>query len=198
MISAILLAAGQSKRMGELKQLLPFGSETIIERSIQNLLRTRIDELIVVLGHRAGEVAERISRLPVTVAINEAYLEGMTSSVQIGLAAVNPEAGAFLLALVDQPRIPPSIIDRLIDLYRQSGAKIVKPRYQGQSGHPVIIDLTLRDEILRLPPSVGLNQVTRAHSEETIYMDVDSSAVVEDIDTPEDYRRIVGEVEGSP
>ena len=189
MISAILLAAGESKRMGELKQLLPFGTSTIVENCIANLLASNIDELIVVLGHRSSEIEAKLQGLPLKTVINQSYREGMTRSIQTGLASVNPQTRAVLLALVDQPRIPSSIINRVIDAYKQSGAIIVKPRYQGKSGHPVIIDMACRAEIESLDPSVGLNQITRAHAANTLFIDLDSPAVIDDIDTPEDYKR---------
>ncbi|MEW6734276.1 MAG: nucleotidyltransferase family protein [Acidobacteriota bacterium] len=191
MISAILLAAGESKRMGKLKQLLPFGQQTVIESAIANLHAARIDELIVVLGSCAQQVAAQLAYAPVKLVTNENYHLGMTSSLQTGLAAINWQARAILIALVDQPHVPPSVIDQLINTYYQSGALIVKPQYQNSSGHPIIIDLACRAEILALNPDCGLHLVTRAHQHQTFYLAVDTPAVIEDIDTPEDYRRIV-------
>ena len=141
------------------------------------------------LGHRAEEIMARLTGLPLEMVINEAYREGMTRSIQAGLERADPHAQAVLLALVDQPRIPAAIIDRLIDAYEQSDALIVKPRYKGRSGHPIIIDLACREEIMKLKPDMGLHEVTRAHAADTLYIDIDSPIVIEDMDTPEDYAR---------
>src|SRR5438270_670877 len=131
MISAILLAAGQSRRMGTFKQLLPFGGSTVIDSSIANLRAANIDELIVVLGYRATDLAAKLADAPVILAINQAYREGMTRSIQTGLAQVSKHSHAILLALVDQPHIPRRIINQLIAAYQSSRATIVKPQYQG-------------------------------------------------------------------
>jgi molybdenum cofactor cytidylyltransferase len=132
---------------------------------------------------------ERLKDRNAKTVINEAYREGMTRSVQTGIAGVSEQSRAVVIALVDQPRISPNTINRLIDAYEHSRALIVKPRYSGQSGHPIIIDLCCRDEILSLGADCGLNKVTRAHASSTLYVDVDCRYVIEDIDTPEDYER---------
>ena len=195
MISGILLAAGQSRRMGSLKQLLPFGSTTIIDSGINSLRATRIAELIIVVGYRADEVSEHIQIYQqdtrIKLILNQQYLTGMTSSVQAGLRAVSPQSQALVLALVDQPRVTSHTIDQLIDTYYQSQATIIKPRYLGQTGHPLIIARTCWPEILALSADQGLNLVTRAYQSQTHYLEVADSAVIEDIDTPDDYAREV-------
>lgn len=191
MISAILLAAGVSRRMGQMKQLLPFGNSNVIRAAIKNLQHTEITELIVVLGHQAELIADNIADLPVKIVLNKNYLTGMTSSVQAGLRALSPETKATLLALVDQPHIPIIVIDQLLDTYRQTQALVIKPQFQGQSGHPILIDTKLKDEILALPDDCGLNKVIKAHAAETIKIAVATGSILEDMDTPEDYQRIV-------
>ena len=193
MISAILLAAGQSRRMGKFKQLLPFGNKTFITSAITSLLAANVDELCIVLGHRASDIIDFLSKEPyfnkIKTIINENYLLGMTGSVQTGLKVVNPNAKAFLIALVDQPHIPTEIINQLIESYYQNQALIVKPAYKERSGHPIIIDIHCKEEILNLPIETGLNQVTRKYVKETLLVSVTSSVVLEDFDTPEDYAR---------
>ncbi|KAF0247264.1 MAG: molybdenum cofactor cytidylyltransferase [bacterium] len=193
MISAILLAAGQSRRMGKFKQLLPFGNKIFITSIITSLLAANIDELCIVLGHRSSDLINILSKEPyfnkLKIVINENYLLGMTSSIQAGLKVVNPNAKAFLIALVDQPHIPTELINQLIESYYQNQALIVKPNYKGKSGHPIIIDVHCKEEILNLPIETGLNQVTRKYFEETLLVLVTSSVVLEDFDTPEDYAK---------
>ena len=105
MISAILLAAGESKRMGKLKQLIPFGRSTILEETVNNLLNSKVSEVIVVLGARAGEVTEKIARKPVQTVVNPDYQQGMSTSLIAGLRLIDSKARALMIALGDQPFI---------------------------------------------------------------------------------------------
>lgn len=194
MISAILLAAGLSSRMGNLKQLLPFRNKTFIDNAINNLIEANTSELILVLGHQADEITSHLSNTTYHInnkikpVINSNYLAGMTSSIQAGIKASNPNTKAFLIALVDQPQITTEIINLLIINYLKNNALIVKPSYQGKSGHPIIIDACLKEEILNLSTDVGLNKVTRAHLAETLLVEVTSQSILLDFDTPEDYK----------
>ncbi|RLA99736.1 MAG: molybdenum cofactor cytidylyltransferase, partial [Deltaproteobacteria bacterium] len=117
-VSALLLAAGESQRMGRLKQLLPLGGSTLIEVVLENLLRSRLQEVIVVLGFGAEEIRPRVEAKGVRVAVNPRYKEGMASSLRVGLDALDPRAEGILVALADQPFIPPEVIDRLIEAFQ--------------------------------------------------------------------------------
>ncbi len=193
MICAILLAAGLSSRMGRLKQLLPFRHKTFIDNAIENLLSSNVDQIILVLGHSAKEISLHLSKQAyinhnkLEVVFNENYLLGMTSSIKAGLKANSSDAKAYLIALVDQPHIPVKIINFLIESYKKNKFLIVKPTYQKKSGHPIIIDASLHQEILELPDNVGLNQITRAYSKETLLIEVESKEILEDFDTWEEY-----------
>ena len=191
MISAILLAAGESRRMGEFKQLLMFAGRTFVECCVDHLLASRVDELVVVTGHRQSDVRRALGSRPVRVAHNADYRDGMSSSVKCGIAAVSPAATAVLVALVDQPQIEPFIINRVIAEYEQRRALIVIPTYNGHNGHPVLIDFQLRDELLTFDPSQGLRQVIHAHAAEVVHVEMATEAVLTDFDYPEDYRRVV-------
>jgi molybdenum cofactor cytidylyltransferase len=190
MLSAILLAAGESRRMGRLKQLLPWGRRTVIEACLENLLNAHVDEVIVVLGHRHEEIQAHLQHLPVRIVVNENYHQGMTSSIQRGVQAVSPDAQAVLIALVDQPMIVTDIINRLIDAYRVRGKQIVIPEYEGRGGHPILIDMAYRDEILNVDPDIGLRQVLRNHPDETLRLPVATGAVVQNMNTWDDYLRL--------
>jgi molybdenum cofactor cytidylyltransferase len=191
MISAILLAAGESRRMGKFKQLLPFAGKTFIECCVDNLLASRVDEVIVVTGHREADVRSAISTRPVRFANNPDYRDGMSTSIKRGIEAISKEAHACLIALVDQPQIGPDVINRVIEAYDKNKPLIVRPAYKGKNGHPIILDLKLRDEILAIDPAQGLKQVARAHSSEAICIEVFTDAVLMDFDFPEDYQRIL-------
>ena len=191
MISAVLLAAGESRRMGEFKQLLPFGDKTFVECCVDNLLASRVDEVVVVTGHREADIRGAVGNRNVLFAHNTDYRDGMSSSIKRGVEAVSKESRAYLIALVDQPQIGADIINRVIGTYEKAAALIVIPTYEGRNGHPIILDAKLRDEILAIDPAKGLRQVVRSHSSEAVRVEVSTDAVLIDFDYPEDYKRIL-------
>jgi molybdenum cofactor cytidylyltransferase len=190
MISAILLAAGESRRMGRFKQLLQLGDKTFVEHCVETLLASRVDEIIVVTGHRESEVRAAVGTREVRFVYNTGYRAGMASSIKCGVRAVPDSSKACLIALVDQPKIERSVIDQLIDVYENASPRIVIPTFDGKRGHPIILDLSLKHEILEMDQLVGLRQVISAHSSEIARVEVFSHDVVEDCDLPEDYERV--------
>ena len=191
MISALLLAAGESRRMGDFKQLLRFGDKSFVEHCVDNLLASQVAEVIVVTGHRESDVKRALSDRPVMFAHNSEYKSGMTSSIKRGIRAVSETGKACVLALVDQPRIAPGVINRIIETYEKAQPIIVIPTYRGENGHPILIDMKLKDEILKMDPSEGLRQVVHAHQSEIVRVEVSDQSVLEDCDSPEDYERIL-------
>jgi molybdenum cofactor cytidylyltransferase len=191
MISAILLAAGESRRMGEFKQLLMFAGKTFVESCADQLLASRVGEVIVVTGHRAPDVHRALGRRSVCLVHNPDYRDGMSSSVKRGIAAASADAAAILMALVDQPQIDAAIINRVIDEYEKCRPLVVIPTYGGRNGHPVLLDLRLRDELLAFDASQGLRQVIHAHAADVARVEVATGAVLMDCDEPEDYRRLL-------
>lgn len=191
MISAVLLAAGESRRMGKFKQLLEFGGKTFVECCVDNLLASRAGEVIVVTGHREAEVRGAIGDRHVRFVNNPDYHDGMSSSIKRGVGSISKSARACLIALADQPQIGADVINRVIEAYVKDEPLIVVPTYEGKNGHPIVVDLKLRDEILAIGPAQGLKQVVHAHSSEVIRVEVSTDAVLLDFDYPEDYRRIL-------
>jgi molybdenum cofactor cytidylyltransferase len=187
MLSAILLAAGESKRMGQLKQGLPLGNSTILEQSIDNLVHSKIDELIVVLGYRAQELREKVTGRPVKTVINPDYEQGMSTSIIAGLHLVDDRAQAVMFALADQPFIGSKIVDILIDEFSRTSKGIVIPTYRGRRGHPVIFAIRYKEELLRLKDDVGGRQVVKEHPDDVLEIPVDSEGINVDIDTVSDY-----------
>src|SRR5437868_311653 len=113
-VAAILLAAGRSRRMGAFKPLLPFGGRSVVEACVSNLLDGGVEEIVVVVGHRADEVRERLAHLPLRFAVNDDAESEMGVSIARGIEQISPDGEAVLLALVDQPAIPPEVIRLLI------------------------------------------------------------------------------------
>jgi molybdenum cofactor cytidylyltransferase len=191
MISAILLAAGESRRMGQFKQLLRLGEKSFVQHCVDNLLASRVSEVIIVTGHRGFEIRRAVGDRPVRFAQNPDYRSGMASSIKCGVRSLSEEASAFVLALVDQPQISSDVINLVIEAYETERAPIVIPVYEGQNGHPILVDLALREEILSFDPEQGLRQVVRAHRDQVLRVEVTSRAILEDVDLPEDYERIL-------
>ena len=191
MISAILLAAGESRRMGDFKQLLRLGHQTFVEHCVDNLLASRVDEVIVVTGHRELEIRSALGNRPVRFAHNSDYLSGMSTSIKRGVQEVSYASRACVLALVDQPQIGAQVMNRIIETYETGQARIVVPTCEGRNGHPIVIDLSLKEEILGMDDEQGLRQVVRADPTRVAYVEIASNVVLEDCDLPEDYERLL-------
>ncbi|HXJ40281.1 MAG TPA: nucleotidyltransferase family protein [Bryobacteraceae bacterium] len=188
-IAAIVLAAGRSRRMGAFKALLPFGEDTVIECSISNLRAAEIEDIVVVVGHRAAEIRQRLRDLNLTYAVNPNPDSEMGESIARGVEQVNANVRALLIALVDHPAVPAATIRMITDEWR-GGARLVQPEHGGRGGHPVLIDLVYRSELLALDPEAGLRALFAAHHDQVKRVPVESPYVARDMDTWEDYRRL--------
>jgi molybdenum cofactor cytidylyltransferase len=192
MISAILLAAGKSQRMGKPKQLMPFGQSTIVEQAIDNLLGSAVDEVIVVVGYRAKEVTKTIAAKSVKIMFNPNYQQGMSTSIIAGLILVDPKSQAVMLALGDQPLVDSQTINRLIDEFYNHGKGIAIPTYQGRRGHPITFAIKYKQKLLELKGDVGGREIIKDHPGDILEVAVDSESVISDIDTRADYRSQLG------
>jgi len=190
MISAVLLAAGKSERMGRFKQLLPLGRKTFVECCVDNLLASGLDEVIVVTGHNEEAVRSVLAGRPVQFAYNVDYGLGMASSIVRGFRSVSASNDAVMIALADQPLITPEAIKQLIRAYQRSSPLITIPRYLGRTGHPIIIAKRLASEIESMDLQVGLRQVIAANISKVHYVEVDEEGILLDFDYPEEYRQI--------
>jgi len=188
MISAILLAAGESKRMGKPKLLMPMGDSTILEQTVDNLLDSDVDEVIVVLGYRAEEAMHRISSKPVKIAINPDYRHGMSTSIVAGLSLIDKKAEAAMLVLADQPFIDSKIINKLIEQYHAHTKGIIFPKYQNRRGHPAIFSIKYKAELSRLKGDVGGREIIEKFPDDVLEVPVDSPYINIDIDTSSDYQ----------
>jgi molybdenum cofactor cytidylyltransferase len=194
-ISALLLAAGSGERMGGVKQLLPLGKQRMIEVSLENLLASRVDEVIAVLGFAADEIRPLVQgNERVRVVVNRQFEEGMSSSIHCGLQAIDPRCTGVLIALADQPFIPAEVINRLIECFAAGEKGIVLPVYEGRQGHPVILDRKRYEtELLGLQGDVGGKEIVKRHRQDCLEVEVEAQGVVMDIDVPQDYERLRGD-----
>ena len=191
MISAIVLAAGESKRMGRPKQMLAWQGKTLLRQVLENLIRSDAGEIILVLGHEAEAISKSLTESQIKIVINPDYKQGMASSLRHGLLAMDPESEAFLVLLADQPDIGPEIMNRMIREFKQANPRrgIVRPVYRGLRGHPVLIGVRYLQEALQLQGDVGARQILANHPEDILEIEVNQDGILRDIDTPEAYRK---------
>ncbi|MBI3650101.1 MAG: nucleotidyltransferase family protein [Acidobacteria bacterium] len=188
MISAILLAAGESKRMGDFKQLLHLNGKTFVECCVENLLVAGLQEVFVVTGHRDAEVRQALAAYPVHFVFNANYKAGMSSSLQCGVAALAEKTTAIVIALADQPQLDAEIIQSVIAAFAQARPAIAVPVYDNRRGHPIVMDAKLKAEILALDPQQGLRQVVAAHQAETLFVNLPDDRILIDFDYPQEFQ----------
>ena len=187
-LSVILLAAGKSKRLGTPKQLLPFRESTVLEETIKNLTASSLDELIVVSGYQAEEIAGKIKDKQIKVAVNPDFQTGIGSSIRCGLTKVSEKADSVMIVLGDQPLIDKDIINPLVREFTMTERGILVPYYRGVKGHPVIFDRKYLNELFGLPSNIGGRKVIKEHPDDVLNVEVDSENVIVDIDTLDDYK----------
>ena len=192
--AAILLAAGESRRMGELKALLPWQGQTLIAHQVTALAEAGADCIVVVLGHRYEELLEELrpqieGKPRVRWALNPDYREGKTTSIKAGLRALAGAAPETLLLLnVDQPRSADTVA-YLLRQHRAGAALITIPAHGGKGGHPVAFDGALLGELeLISEETQGIREVVRRHRDDTRRVEMDTAEVLWDLNTPEQYR----------
>ena len=186
-VAAIVLAAGESKRMGKTKQLLPFGDSTLIEQVVSNTLQSKVAEVIVVLGHQAHVIAPLVADKPVKVVLNRDYQQGISSSIKCGLSHTSKDSDGVMIVLGDQPLIGKEIINKLVEAFARSRHGIVAPVYKRRRGHPVIFTIKYKTELSRLAGDIGAKEIVEAHPEDILEVEVNSESVITDIDNDADY-----------
>jgi molybdenum cofactor cytidylyltransferase len=186
-IWAIILAAGESKRMKVPKMLLHFNGKTMIELVIENVIRSEVFRTLVVLGSHRDEILGSIGNLPVDHCYNEDYRKGMLSSVQCGFKSLPANFEAVLVFPGDQPFIEPAVTNLIIKAYRESRKGIIIPLYGNKRGHPVLIDRRYMDEIFTLEENEGLRSLSILHQNDVFEVKTNSPGILKDFDTKEDY-----------
>jgi CTP:molybdopterin cytidylyltransferase MocA len=212
--AGIILAAGESRRMGFPKALLRYGDETFLDTLI-GLFAARCRPVIVVVGANSDRIREGTLR-PAMFVTNSDYQSGQTSSMQCGLRAVPAESDSVLFTLVDHPAVAPATVDALLggrlqthsltlgaltgETRPQAGVDRLKPvlpllrvpRHQGRRGHPIWFCRELMAEFLALPASGAARDIVRAHTGQTEFLDVDDAGILADIDDAAAYGRLTG------
>ena len=187
-VTAVILAAGESKRMGQTKQLLPWGATTILGETIHNLQASLVHDLFIVTGHEAEKVTALAQTEKVQTIYNPNYASGeMLSSLQTAVSRFDESVTAVLVMLADQPMVEPETINQLLIAFWQGRGDIVAPQFDGKRGNPVLIGATHFDELLSLPRGDAPRTLLKRHP--VTLVEADTDAVLMDLDTMETYGR---------
>lgn len=186
-VAAIVAAAGRSQRMGSCKQLLDLGGKTVLARCIETLRYGGVGEIIVVIAGNGLALADEAGRYPVKVAVNEDPAGDMASSVRVGREILSPGSDGVIVALCDYPLVTDSTISTLVHAHTVHPGSIVIPTHGGRRGHPTLFPATILAE---LAPGGTLRDLVRCDPCRVDLCDVDDPGILQDMDTPEDYRRI--------
>jgi molybdenum cofactor cytidylyltransferase len=200
-VVAIVLSAGRSSRMGRSKAALPIGSgETFLGRILATLLDAGLPRIVVVVGAGndvTSSLPPRLANLT-SVVVNPAPERGQLSSLLCGLDAIDAETRAALVTLIDLPLVAPRTVSALVSAWRTSNAPVVRPVVAGCHGHPVILARELFDELRVADPGQGAKLVIRRHQPDELLVPVADLGCITDIDTPEDYERLIGPLAPAP
>jgi molybdenum cofactor cytidylyltransferase len=186
-IWAIVLAAGESRRMGIPKMLLPFDRSTMLETVITHIINSKINRLLVVLGAEKDAICQKIGKMNLTCCYNEYYKEGMLSSVKCGFRNLPSDFKAAMVFQGDQPLIETNTINTMAEAYLSSNNGIVIPVFKKKRGHPIVIDRKYRNEIEKLNPEIGLRELTLSFSNDILECNTEDPGILRDFDTYKEY-----------
>ena len=195
MISAVILAAGESRRMGKQnKLLLSVGGESLLVKLVKSVCTSDVGQVLVVIGHEADKIRLELKDLPLSFVYNPNFSEGMTTSIKSGVKEVSPDCDGLLICLADMPFIKTSDINKLIHAYVQNRIKekrlIVVPVFKGQQGNPVLFSSEFRNDILEHKKGSGCRGVIMNYPESVKEIEMDNDNMLLDVDTLEDYQSV--------
>jgi len=190
-IAGLILAAGESSRMGRDKALLNYRGRTFLENILNTLHEAGIERVVVVLGHHAEAIRQSSDLRTAQVVVNHDYRLGQTSSLQAGLRALEEnEPDGMILCLVDHPAITANTVQQLIQNFKSTGKPVIIPEIHGKHGHPILVRRELFNELRALGPDEGANTVIRKYRDRTKFVAVADSGILLDVDDPEAYRQL--------
>ncbi len=189
-VSAILLGAGESKRFGVNKLKLSWGKKTILEKCLHTFLRSKVEEVVLVLNEKMKEMEHRLTHRRVKIVYNPEYQKGMGKSIYYGIQAIHPKSEGVFIALGDQPNLKASTINALLRHFRQGEKGIVVPFYSGRKGHPVLFHRKYFQALSKLKGDTGGRSIINKNERDVEMVVTTSKGVIQDIDTWEDYQTL--------
>jgi molybdenum cofactor cytidylyltransferase len=192
MVSCILLAAGSSTRFGSPKPLARIGGQPLIEFTLRKLLKTKLSEIIVVLGAEAKKIKACVLKEPqIKSVINNNYQLGQTSSFKAGLTALSPQTQGIMLLPIDMPCVSLETIDLLIDNFLKDPDTILIPVYQARNGHPTLFPVKLLKDFKDLKNEEPLSSIQHKHASATLRFPVYDEGVIKSFNTPDEFEQIL-------
>ena len=192
-VAGVILAAGEARRMGRCKLLLPYRGSTILGTVAAAARRSGLEPLVLVLGHDAARIRERMDLEGLVVTLNPAFRQGQSTSLRAALERVPPTCQGAMFLLGDQPRITPDVIESLRREFTPRTDRLVIPTAQGRRGNPVIVHRALFPRIRELRGDAGARSLFGRYSRRTRWVKLADDRLFWDVDTPEDYRRLMTE-----
>jgi molybdenum cofactor cytidylyltransferase len=190
MITAIILAAGESKRMGQPKMLLPWGNDTVLSHVIKLFQEAGLEDILVITGGAKDQVEKAIAPLKVRTIFNKQFADGeMLTSIQCGISALARQTQAVLIGLGDQPQVQAGSVRMVCDAYRKSKSQIVVPSFNMRRGHPWLVERSLWNDFMDIKSPQSPRDFLNTHNEKIQYVPVEDPGILADLDTPEDYQR---------
>lgn len=191
-VAGVILAAGEAKRMGRSKVLLPYRDGTILEAVVAPARRSPLTPVVIVLGHGAGEIQAAVDFDNVEVVINKDFRKGQSSSLKAGLGKVPDTCQGVMFLLGDQPRITSAVIEKLVDSFNPDKDLLVVPTIRGRRGNPVIVHSALFSRIMQLEGDLGARPLFREFNHLIHWVALTDGQLFLDVDTPADYQRLLG------
>jgi molybdenum cofactor cytidylyltransferase len=192
-IAPVILAAGDSSRMGHPKALLPLGADTFLTRILKTLGCLQLPTPCVVLGRHQSLIRPLLISHQVRIVTNPYPERGQISSLKLALESLEPGCEGCMVWPVDQPQVSTELVRDLVELFVGSAVAIAMPRYEGRAGHPAIFGLELIEELLNAPLDTNPKLIIARRRSQAAWLTTKECGTIEDIDTPEDYLRLTGE-----
>lgn len=189
MLEAIILAAGASRRMGQLKPLMKIGDQTFLAKIAGEVKKAGIERTHIVLGFEAEKIAKSAG-VDAFYIHNTHYANGQFSSLQTGIAALSTNCCGALVCLADQPHVKAAWMVKLVAAFYSNGHVLVRPRFADRAGHPLVISSVLFKEIIAMPATATAKDLVRKYAADTLFVDMDSDGILLDADTPQDFEKI--------
>jgi molybdenum cofactor cytidylyltransferase len=190
MISAIILAAGLSSRMGRNKLLLPIGKQSVIEHVVEAVSKSHVDEIIVVLGKDAEDIGAVLEGFEIKIVLNSDYEKGQSSSVKAGIKTINNHAEGALFFMGDQPMIKVKLINDIIDEFNKGQSSIVVPTYKNKRGNPVLFSRCWFTELNQVQGDKGGREILNNNLDQVQFIEISDELFFQDVDTEWMYKQL--------